>query len=91
MRLTELKQPIEPPHRASIARGLCSVVAHLPDDLNTERWCLQEAEQLLSEEPPNVTAALKTLEEAYAHAFRNDYRESRAEVWLVAAAVELLR
>ncbi len=91
MRLYDPKQPIEPPNRTSIARGLCSVVAHLPDDLNTQRWCLQEAEQLLCEEPPNVGAALKTLEEGYAHAFRDVYRESRPEVWLVAAAVELLR
>lgn len=91
MRLYDPKQPIEPPNRTSIARGLCSVVAHLESDLNTERWCLQEAEQLLSEEPPNVTAALMALEEGYAHAFRDVYRESRPEVWLVAAAVELLR
>ena len=91
MKLTELKQPIEPPNRPSIARGLCSVVAHLPSDVNTERCSLEEAEQLLAEEPPNVTGALKTLEEAYAHSFRDNYRESRPEVWLVAAAVELLR
>jgi hypothetical protein len=91
MRLTEPKQPIEPPNRTSIAKGLCTVAALLPSDVNTERCCLEEAGQLLSEEPPNVAAALKTLEEGYAHAFRDNYRESRPEVWLVAAAVELLR
>ena len=91
MRLYDPKKPVEPPNRTSIARGLCSVVAHLPDDLNTERWCLEEAHQLLSEEPPNVAAAMKTLGEGYAHAFRDVHRESRAEVWLVAAAFELLR
>lgn len=91
MSLYEPKQPIEPPNRTSIARGLCSIVAHLPPDINTQRWCLEEAEELLAEEPPNVAKALHTLEEGYAHAFRDLYRESRPEVWLVAAAVELLR
>ncbi len=91
MRLTESKQPIEPPNRPAIVRGLCSVATHLPNGLNTERGCLEEAYELLAEEPPNVAAALKTLEEGYAHSFRDNYRETRPEVWLVAAAVELLR
>jgi hypothetical protein len=91
MRLTESKQPIEPPTRPAIVRGLCSVATHLPNGLNTERGCLEEAYELLAKEPPNVAAALKTLEEGYAHSFRDNYRETRPEVWLVAAAVELLR
>lgn len=91
MRLCDPQTPVEPASRTSIVRGLCSVVAHLPDDLNTERWCLEEARQLFDEEPPNVTAALKTLENGYAYAFRDVHRESRPEVWLATAAVELLR
>lgn len=91
MHLAEMKQPIEPPNRVAIARGLCEVADQLPDGLNTERGCLEEANELLSEEPPNVVAALETLEEGYAHAFRGLHRETRPEVWLVAAAVELLR
>ena len=46
MTLHELKQPIEPPNRTAIVRGLCSVVGNLREDLNTQRWALEEAEQL---------------------------------------------
>lgn len=91
MRIHELKQPVEPPSRASIARGLCSVAANLPPDINFERCCLEDAGKLLDMDPPNVIAALDELQRGYAHAFRSLHRETRPEVWLVAAAVELLR
>jgi len=91
MQYRELKQPIEPPPRVAIARGLCSVAARLPPDINTERGCLEEAGEFLDRDPPNVHAALASLERAYAHAFRAFHLETRPEVWLVAAPVELLR
>ncbi|OYQ41870.1 hypothetical protein CHU94_05760 [Rhodoferax sp. TH121] len=91
MRAHELKQPIEPPNKVSIARGLCSLVGSLPPDINTERGCLEDAFTFLNEEPPNVSAALNELTRGYAHAFRGLHRETRPEVWLIAAAVELLR
>jgi hypothetical protein len=91
MSLYESRQPIEPPSKVAVVRGLCSVVASLPADLNTQRFALEEADEFLSKEPPDIASALKSLEEAYAHAFRDVYRESRPEVWLVSAAVALLR
>lgn len=91
MRIHELKQPIEPPNKVSIARGLCALVERLPPDINTERSCLEDAFMLLDAEPPNVSAALNELTRGYAHAFRGLHRETRPEVWLIAAAVELLR
>lgn len=91
MSLYEPKQPIEPPNRVAVVRGLCSVVTSLPPDLNTQRFALEEAEEFLSKDPPDVASALESLDEAYAHAFRDVYRESRPEVWLVSAAVALLR
>ena len=91
MSLYDPKLPLEPPNRVAIARGLCSIVAHLPLDINTQRWSLEEAEEALSKEPPDVVEALRALQEGYAHAFRDLHRESRPEVWLVAAAAELLR
>ena len=51
---------------------------------------LEGHEQLLSQDPPDTAKALQALQEALNHAFRANYRESRPEVWLVAAAVELL-
>lgn len=75
-------QPIEPPSRVAIARGLCSVASRLPNTLNVENGCLEDAEQFLSEEPPNVIPAMKCLDEAYAHAFRGLHKETRPEVWL---------
>ena len=53
-------QPIEPPSRVAIARGLCSVASRLPNTLNVENGCLENAEQFLSEEPPNVIPAMKS-------------------------------
>ena len=91
MQSHELRQPIEPPSRISIARGLCSVIESLPADINFERCCLEEAGKLLESDPPNITAALHELQRGHAHAFRSLHREARVEVWLVAAAVELLR
>ena len=91
MRIHERRQPIEPPSRAAIARGLCSVIANLPANINTERFCLEEAGRFLEADPPNIAAALYELQRGYAHAFRSLHRESRPEVWLVAAPVELLR
>ncbi len=91
MGLFEPKQRIEPPSKVAVVRGLCSIVASLPPDLNTQRFALEEAADFLSPDPPHLTGALRLLNEAYAHAFRDLYRESRPEVWLVAAAVALLR
>lgn len=91
MTLYEAKQPLDPPSPTAIVRGLCSIVGHLPADINTQRWSLEEAEAFLSQDPPNIEGALTSLDEGYAHAFRDSHRESRPEVWLVAAAVELLR
>ncbi len=91
MRFHELDQPIEPPSKASIARGLCSLIEKLPPYINSERFCLEEAGKFLAADPPNVSAALNELKRGYAHAFRGLHRETRPEVWLVAAAVELLR
>jgi hypothetical protein len=91
MRIHELKQHIEPPNKVSIARGLCSLVENLPPDINTERVCLEDAFTFLDAEPPNVSAALDELTRGYAHSFRGLHRETRPEVWLIAAAVELLR
>jgi hypothetical protein len=91
MRIDELKRPIEPPNEVSIDRGLCSLVESLPPDINTERGCLEDAFTFLNAEPPNVSAALNELTRGYAHAFRDLHRETRPEVWLIAAAVELLR
>lgn len=83
--------PIEPPNKVAIVRGLCSLVEKLPPDMNTQRSCLVQALACLEADPPNVKAALDELCRGYAHAFRNLHREARPEVWLVAAAVELLR
>jgi hypothetical protein len=91
MQLQDLTKPIEPPSRPAIARQLCAIAEYIPDGLNTERGCLEEAGELLGSNSPNVAAALEVLEYGYAHAFRAVHRETRPEVWLVAAAVELLR
>lgn len=91
MWIHELKQPIEPPNKVSIARGLCALIENLPPDINTERSYLEDAFKLLDAEPPNVAAALDQLMRGYAHSFRGLHRETRPEVWLIAAAVELLR
>jgi hypothetical protein len=91
MHIHPLYQPIEPPNRVSIVRGLCSLVENLPPGINTERSCLEKALACLDAEPPNVGAAVDELWRGYAHAFRYLHRETRPEVWLVAASVELLR
>jgi hypothetical protein len=91
MQYRDLKQPIEPPTRQVIVRELCRLVRSLPPDINTERGSLEEAGDLLDQDPPDVPAAIAALERGCTHAFRALHRESRPEVWLVAAAVELLR
>lgn len=76
MRIHELIQPIEPPNKVSIAKGLCCLVENLPPDINTERGCLENAFRFLDAEPPNVSAALDELTRGYAHSFRGLHRET---------------
>lgn len=37
--------------------------AHLPLDINTQRWSLEEADELLSKEPPDLVEARRALQE----------------------------
>lgn len=86
-----MNRPVDRPSPVAIARALCALTSELPNDMNYERSCLEEAHTYLSEDPPNIAAAKGELADGVTHAFRALHKEDRPEAWLVAACAELLR
>lgn len=84
-------QPIEPPSPVAIARELCLIGAKLSSLPNSEQGTLEEVVLCLDQDPPDLEGARAELEAGMAHAFRFEWRERRAEAWIVAACATVLK
>ena len=88
---TPTRSGVDKPSNVATARWLAKHGASLAGLDNYEKSCLLEIGAALDAEPPRVTDALATAQEGVAHAWRGSFVEDRAEAWICAAVVALLR